>query len=343
MFKKDLLLSLSFIAIASNAQASETAIKACMIKKLETADLSVTVGELKKSCEDLQLIAKERKHIEIESFFEQDLKVSNLASGPYVMTPYVMTPHKMNYFLPARYSDNINTQSYDIIDQWAEHFKDVEIKYQLSFRVPLLTQSLLTEGDGIAFAFTLESWWQLYAQKISRPFRETNYQPEIFYYTPLSWQPFDGNTALLVGFEHQSNGHSSTLSRSWNRVYANFIFAKDDFTIAFRPWWRVPEGKEATTLTKPGDDNPDITDYMGHFELSMEYKWEKYNWFFKGRENFRTHKGYAELGITFPIIERLKGYIQYTNGYGESLIDYNHSQQTIGIGFALTDYFQGKN
>ena len=44
-----------------------------------------------------------------------------------------------------------------------------------------------------------------------------------------------------------------------------------------------------------------------------------------------------ELGVTFPLAGKLKGYFQYTNGYGESLIDYNHSQQTFGIGIALTE------
>jgi len=73
----------------------------------------------------------------------------------------------------------------------------------------------------------------------------------------------------------------------------------------------------------------------------MVYKWQNYGLLFKGRESFKNHKSYMELGVTFPIFERLKGYIQYTNGYGESMIDYSHSQQTIGIGFSLTDYFQG--
>ncbi|MDX2368760.1 MAG: phospholipase A [Colwellia sp.] len=334
------LLSLGFIAITPNVQASSEALKACMIKSLETANSSVTVGELKQTCENLLSVAKETRHNNVEFLSEHKFKVKNLALDPYVMTPYVMTPHRMNYLLPVSYSDNINKEAYEILGGWADSFENVEIKYQLSFRVPLLTESLFTEGDGIAFAFTLQSWWQLYAKKISSPFRETNYQPEVFYYAPLSWQPLGGNTALVLGFEHQSNGHSSSLSRSWNRLYANLIFAKDNYAIAFRPWWKIPESSKVTTPTEPGNDNPDIIDYMGHFELSMVYKWENYDLLFKGRENVKEHKGYVELGVTFPIIEHLKGYIQYTNGYGESLIDYNHSQQTIGIGFSLTDFFQ---
>jgi len=343
------LLGTSLVSTSWGVIASSEAIKTCLIEKINAINLDEgldnnldkTVRELKKECADLLIASTAKQPNKVSSFFEEELQQrSNLAIEPYTMAPYVMSPHKMNYLLPVSYSDNVNRDAYGVAEGWAENLEDIEIKYQLSFRVPLLTSSLFTEGDGIAFAFTLQSWWQIYAQEISRPFRETNYQPEFFYYTPLDWQPAGGNTALLVGFEHQSNGRTFPLSKSWNRIYANFVFAKGDYAISFRPWWRVPEGDKVTTATEPGDDNPDIIDYMGHFELSMMYKWRDYDLLFKGRENFAEHHGAIELGITFPIFERLKGYIQYTNGYGESMIDYSHSQQTIGIGVSLTDYFQ---
>ncbi|MCW8834484.1 MAG: phospholipase A [Colwellia sp.] len=331
-------------AISMTALASDDEMHACLIEKLNSTNvdknIDKTVRELKQECSDFLQVTIANKPNKLASFFEQNQQQKNIALEPYALTPYVMSPHRMNYLLPISYSDNVNRDAYTVSEGWADNLKDIEIKYQLSFRVPLLTSSLFTEGDGIAFAFTLQSWWQIYAHRISRPFRETNYQPEIFYYTPLDWQPAGGNTALLVGFEHQSNGRTFPLSKSWNRIYANFIFAKDDYAISFRPWWRIPEGDKVTSATEPGDDNPDITDYMGHFELSMVYNWQEYDLFFKGRENFKEHHGAIELGFTFPIYERLKGYVQYTNGYGESLIDYNHSQQTIGIGVSLTDFFK---
>lgn len=92
-----------------------------------------------------------------------------------------------------------------------------------------------------------------------------------------------------------------------------------------------------TQADPEGDDNPDIADYMGHFELTTVYKWDDYEFSFLGRQNFSTHKGYGEFGVTFPLWGRLRGYAQYTTGYGDSMIDYNINQNRIGLGVALTD------
>jgi phospholipase A1 len=252
---------------------------------------------------------------------------------------YVMTPHKMTYLLPLSVSDNMNREVYDGIGQWGEDIQSFEAKFQFSVKVPLTQEAIFTEGDTFHFGFTLQSWWQLYNQELSRPFRETNYQPELFYTAPLSWQPLGGQTNMVIGFEHQSNGRTQMLSRSWNRLYYTFTFAKDNYAVSFRPWWKIPEGSKETTPTESGNDNIDISDYMGHFDLTVLYQWQSFEFSFVGRQNFKTSHGGMELGVTFPLSGKLKGYFQFTSGYGESLIDYNHSQQTFGIGIALTEMF----
>jgi len=302
--------------------------KKCLLMAITQAKSTATVGELKQQCQ--------------ESAVDKDVKLGAIskrmiAEHQLAFDPYVITPHKMNYILPASISNGINKTAYKSFGEWSENLEDIEAKFQLSIKVPLNTKSILNHGDGLYFGFTLQSWWQVYSKNISKPFRETNYQPEMFYLTPLNWHPNDGNTGLMLGVEHQSNGRTQALSRSWNRVYVNFLYEKDNFALSFKPWWRLPEEEKASSTADEGDDNPDINDYMGHFEFGMAYTWDEYELSFKGRENFSTHKGGMELGLTFPLWGKLRGYLQYTNGYGESLIDYNHSQQRIGIGFALTD------
>ena len=57
-----------------------------------------------------------------------------------------------------------------------------------------------------------------------------------------------------------------------------------------------------------------------------------------GRGNIDTGKGAAELSwYTPPLLGPFRGYVQLFSGYGESLIDYNWNQTTIGAGIVLNE------
>ena len=100
------------------------------------------------------------------------------------------------------------------------------------------------------------------------------------------------------------------------------------------------EKKKLSPNQPDGDDNPDIDKYMGHFELTSIYQWDEQNFSFMLRNNLRSeNKGAVQLDWSFPMGSRFKGYVQYFNGYGESLIDYNHTVQRFGFGILLTDFF----
>ncbi len=329
------LICLSFIA-ATSSQAEENvaatkAMNECLAQKIATATGDTTVSQLRAEC-DVEVAEPNSTTIPgaLSKRFRSEAKTK--------FDPYVITPHKMNYILPISVTDNRNTEVYeDIAPFWSDNIEDEEAKYQLSIKVPLNSGDLFTKGDAIYFGMTLQSWWQIYSDNISKPFRETNYQPELFYIAPLDWQPLDFNTGLAVGIEHQSNGRSTMISRSWNRVYLNFMFEKGNFAFALKPFYRLDEDEKEFAGDPEGDDNPDISDYMGYFQGHAAYKYENLEFSMMFRENFATNKGALQLGMTFPLWGKLRGYVQYFNGYGESLIDYNHNQQVFGAGIALTN------
>ncbi len=245
--------------------------------------------------------------------------------------PFAIIPHRPSYILPLSHNSRVNDAPYETLASpiVPEHN---ETKFQFSFKVPLVKGLLFGEGF-LSFGYTQQSYWQAYNGNYSAPFRETNYEPELLVTLPASYRVF-GLHGRMVGlaFNHQSNGQTEPLSRSWNRVMLDFILEKDDFYISLKPWWRIPEPEES-------DDNPDIEDYLGNFELRALQLYREHSFGIMLRNNLQSdNRGAVQLDYTFPIKDRLNGYVQIFNGYGESLLDYNHYSNRIGIGVMLTNW-----
>lgn len=254
--------------------------------------------------------------------------------------PYVLTAHKQNFILPVSYTTGLNESVYELNEvPLRDGLRPAEVKFQISLKSRLNESDLFLKDDALSVGITLEAWWQLYSSDLSSPFRETNYQPEIFYLAPLLWGPFGGSTSFVLGLEHQSNGQVQGLSRSWNRLYATLIYERGSWVASIRPWYRLPEPAKKSPELARGDDNPDILDYMGHGEVGLSWRDSQFEYAFRGRGNTATGKGALTLSMTFPLFARFRGFVQYFNGYGDSLIDYNHHQQRVGLGVTLTNLF----
>ncbi len=328
------LLAVSIPALSDDNIAYEK----CVTNKALSGSGSLTLESIRQSCRlELGLANKADTPVPVKNE-QKSLLTRRLESEKATQfSEWVITPHKQNYVLPIISSSGINKDAYRTLDGFEENLESSEAKFQLSLKIPLNTGDLLFEGDGLYAGFTIQAWWQIYASGISKPFRETNYQPELFYLAPTKWQPFDGTTALMLGIEHQSNGRGQDLSRSWNRVYANFLYQKDNFALSLRPWYRLSEDPKEFEFDPKGDDNPDIDEFLGNFELGLVYKWHDIEFSFLGRQNFSTNNGAGEFSVSFPLFGKLRGYATAFNGYGESLIDYNHQQTRFGIGVSLND------
>ena len=251
--------------------------------------------------------------------------------------PYVLTAHRQNFILPAYGTTSLNERVYDENGIGYQGLQPVELRFQISLKAQLNGRDLMLKDDSLWFGLTLAAWWQVYNGDDSRPFRETNYTPEFFYLKPLLWGPFGGSTTLLLGLVHESNGQQVGLSRSWNRVYAGLVYERGDFALRVRPWYRIPEDAKKTPDDPDGDDNPDILDFLGHGDLGLYWRDESQEYGALLRANTDTGKGALRLSYTFPFNDRFRGLVEYFVGYGDSLIDYDHFQQRLGIGVALTD------
>jgi phospholipase A1/A2 len=244
--------------------------------------------------------------------------------------------HRPSYLLLGRYSDapNRTPSSPSKPPPGAPlDIQDVEAKFQLSFKFKLADFGReLNRPFAIWAAYTQQSQWQVYNADISRPFRETNYEPELFVamHPDTSLWGWRWRLAAL-GVNHQSNGRSEPLSRSWNRVVAQLGVERGDVGVILRPWVRVKEDNAT-------DDNPDITRYLGHGDLTVVWAPGRHQFSFSGRVNASSGYGAVQGHWTFPLARRVRGIVQVFSGYGESLIDYNVKQNTIGIGVSLADH-----
>ncbi|OTG87103.1 phospholipase [Acinetobacter sp. ANC 4558] len=216
-----------------------------------------------------------------------------------------------------------------------ENLNSMESKFQISMKTKAIENIFGNNGD-LWLGYTQSSHWQVYNSKESRPFRATNYEPEASLMFRTNYNILGLNGRLLgVGFNHQSNGSSDPFSRSWNRVMFNIGFERENFVLMIRPWFRVPE-------TGKDDDNPNIIDYMGRGDITTFYKWKDQHFSLMLRHNLKTGSnahGAAQFDWTFPINGNLRGYLQLFDGYGESLIDYNHRATYIGLGVSLVDWY----
>lgn len=251
---------------------------------------------------------------------------------------FLLTPYKPMYVLAAKFTSNINEQprsgneSPDYISPIGVDYDNFELKFQLSFKTKVFQSFLWGQGD-LWVAYTQKSYWQIYNTELSRPFREVNYEPELILNFPVRFKIL-GFKMRMVGaaFNHQSNGKSEPYSRSYNRVIVHTGLERKDWSVYMRAWYRLPDQK---------GDNPDITEYLGRGDLNVIYAKNGNIFSLIGAYNMSFNekaKGSAEFSWSYPIKNNLKGYLQITHGYGESLIDYNHLQTTVGIGVSLIEW-----
>jgi len=247
---------------------------------------------------------------------------------------YLIKLYRPNYLNPVRWQSRTNERPLEPLVNTLEYLDDnldqVEAAFQISFKTRFWASD--DRRWGAWFAYTQQSFWQVYNGENSSPFRDTNYQPEV----KLAWQPkrhfagLDWNL-LSVGYNHESNGRADPISRSWDRLIVEIGLERGNFALLLRPWIRIDDDSDGT-------DNPDITDYYGYGDLTAIYKWRGHSFKLTGRGNPAEKKGALQVTwMTPPLLGPLRGYFTGFSGYGDTLLDYNFRQNAFSAGVALND------
>jgi phospholipase A1 len=242
--------------------------------------------------------------------------------------PFGIGFYRPTYILPFYYTQTPCVDCYPDGSIPADQtLKRPEFKAQISFKLPIW-QSMFGKPFSLYFGYSQLFYWQIYTK--SQYFRETNYEPEFFIQHHLLQ-----NWLLNLGIVHESNGRGGDLEKSWNRVYASLVFSGTHWIIHFKPWFLIFKAQSSDI------HNPDISRYLGHLEFLVAYKFYKGHILsLRSRNNFESgfKRGAVQVNYSFPLHGHVKGFLQIFSGYGQSLIEYNHYTNAIGVGISLNDW-----
>lgn len=181
--------------------------------------------------------------------------------------------------------------------------------------------------ENIYLGYTQTSLWDL--ESDSKPFYDTSYRPSLFWGADRIWSSPGARygLGLATGFEHESNGKSDETSRSLNFGYVapTLSYRLDGgSTLSF-----TPKVKKYFGI----DENPDIAKYRGYVDWQARWAHDDGTmvsaWLRRGNGH-----GSTQVDMAWPLrntwLSSLNGYLhmQYFNGYGESLLDYNQRRRS---------------
>jgi len=287
----------------------------CLLLAFENpADQGLTLSEIKQRCQS---------HAPTLKLIEDDYSAPNPeVDGAFLNT---FEPYKRNYFSYG------GMENRDGTDSFSGNTADIRFQFGMKFglfqKIPTL--------EPVYFGYSQKSWWDI--AESSAPFREHNYNPEIFWDFTHSNPKHGfmghglGKYVDQVGFEHQSNGLDGLDSRSWDRIYAqkSFNLLDDRLSLKLKVW----------NIVNLGIENSDIADFYGNAELEAGFALTD-----SLDINLTTMKGHQTGKYSYQLdvmteLDWMNGklFLSYYDGFGEALISYNQKTRSLraGVSFPL--------
>lgn len=202
--------------------------------------------------------------------------------------------------------------------------------FQISIR-QRLTKSILPFNSFLYLTYTQKSFWDVYRE--SSPFRDNNYNPGI----GIGKYIIEKNQlrgGILVAFEHESNGREEKESRSWNYISINGkYFINMLLSIGFKVWIPYVDGGE----------NKDLLEHRGLGTISFNAITGNRKWWIT--TELTPRKGWGNINTVVSLGYKPSGkmnqsfFLRFSDGVGESLLNYNKYSTNLRIGICIKPDF----
>lgn len=221
------------------------------------------------------------------------------------------------------YKDNYFTVGTTVGSKPTASNSDVKFQVSISQR---LTKSVLPWHSYLFLMYSQKCMWNVFENSL--PMRDLNFNPGIGVSKLLiSKNRLVGKLTLLI--EHESNGRDRLASRSWNKIsFCGNIYLDPNLMVHGKFWIPIVDG----------GNNRDILRYSGIYQtgiqaLSTNRRWVLSATFVKRKGWNLNANSIVELGFRIRKKDNQFLFLQYYNGYGENLLDYNkyHSRLRIGL------------
>lgn len=247
----------------------------------------------------VKLLKSEYLHVEIDNVMEQFNKQSSF----------------------GMYHDNYFTTGVPINKEISKHTADAN--FQISIRQRLF-KNVLPFNSFLMLTYTQKSFWDIYEH--SSPFSDNNYNPGLVLAKPIIRNNKLQGMALFA-FEHESNGKDGLDSRSWNYLtLSGAYFYNIYFWIQAKVWYGWLDGK-----------NPDLFSYKGYGLLALNYKSVNDRLGASLVINPCKKAVNTQLELIFMPNKNANQYlfIQWFQGYGESLLEYHRYSSMARLGICI--------
>ena len=215
-----------------------------------------------------------------------------------------------------------------------------DAKFQVSLKFRLFNPETKTPFlEKLYLAYSQTSIWEIGSS--SRPFYDSSYRPSMFFLDEdVSMWPYRNGSRLgfQAGVEHESNGKDGLDSRS---IVIGYVRPTLAFPFADRYFASISP-KLYSYLEK--SDNSDIPYYRGYSDVLVKVGLTDGIQLATTLRKGTGQDPYSmQLDFSYPLktatLGNLGGYLhlQYFNGWGESLLDYNRKVQSqFRIGLMIT-------